>query len=188
MAGKATARRLTVLVLGGNAVSSGPLRIIQRPRAFGESKGEAGLKEYWEKLAKLAPAEVTGFYLTFRPLVVGSLTPEQIQKDTLAPWWPWIGVLLVIFVRCWATKGSKGWRPQWGAVAISTGAFILWVTTMGHYMAYLSDWRLLQDPRVAAIAAAVFTFLAPYLYPGDPPPKPGPSPQTSGGGPSAATP
>jgi hypothetical protein len=95
--------------------------------------------------------------------------------DTLAPWWPWIGVGLVVFVRIWATHGSPWWRAQWGAVAIATIAFILWVITMGHFMAYLSDWALLKDPRVSGILAAVFTFLAPYFYHGDPPPAPKPA-------------
>ena len=153
-------------------MANGPLRIFSRPRAFGEGDGEANLKEYWEKLARLAPSEVTGFYLTFRPMVIGSLTTDQIPQDSLAAWWPWIGVGLVLFVRAWATHGSSWWRAPWGAVAISTVAFILWVLTMGHHMAMLGDLAILKDPRVSGILAAVFTFVIPYFYPGAPPPKP----------------
>jgi hypothetical protein len=156
-------------------MADGPLRIVQQPRAFGEPTAEEKIKEYWQKLARIAPAEVTGFYLTFRPMVIGNLTADQIPKDFLAPWWPWICVGLVVFVRVWATHRDKWWRAQWKPVAIATIAFILWVITMGHYMAYLSDWVLLKDPRVSGILAAVFTFLAPYIYKGDPPPKPPPA-------------
>lgn len=155
-------------------MSIGPLRIIRQPRAFGAASDP--LKEYWNKLARLAPAEVTGFYLTFRPMIVGALTPQQIPKDSLAPLWPWIGIALVIFVRWWATRGEKWWQPQWGAIAISTIAFLLWTITMGHYVAYLSEWAFFKDPRVSGALAAVFTFLAPYLYKGDPPPAPQPQP------------
>jgi hypothetical protein len=139
------------------------------------------IKDYWEKLAMLAPSEVTGFYLTFRPMVVGKVD-EVAQKaaeaagkiadkapDALVQWWPWIGVALVIFVRAWATQGSSWRDAQWKAVTISAVAFVLWVLTMGHHIAYISDW---VDLRIAGILAAVFTFVIPYFYQGDPPPKP----------------
>ncbi len=127
-----------------------------------------------------APAEVTGFYLTFRPMVIGNLTSDQVPLDILAPWWPWICVVLVVFVRAWATRGASWRDPQWLAVAISTAAFILWVVTMGHYMAYLGDWSLMRDPRVSGILAALFTFVVPYFYRGDPPPKPSAAHQSAG--------
>jgi hypothetical protein len=153
-------------------MSYGPLRIVRQPYAFGAPTTEDKVKEYWQKLARIAPAEVTGFYLTFRPMVVGALSPQQIPTDVWAPWWPWLCVALVVFVRIWATKKDKWWEAQWPAVAVSTAAFILWVVSMGHYMAYLSDWTPLRDPRTSGICAAIFTFVAPYFYAGDPPPKP----------------
>jgi hypothetical protein len=146
---------------------AGPLRIIRRPTAFGATSPE--IQDYWKKLAMLAPSEVTGFYLTFRPMVVGKLTEEQIKTDALVQWWPWVGVALVVFVRAWATQNTSWRDAQWKAVAISTVAFMFWVLTMGHHMAYLSNWLNL---RVAGILAAVFTFVVPYFYQGDPPPRP----------------
>jgi hypothetical protein len=156
-------------------MSEGPLRILRRPRAFGETKNEALVREYWQKLALMAPSEVTGFYLTFRPLVIGNLTPDEIRTDALASWWPWIGVALVVLVRLWATHRGPWWKGQFGAVSIATVAFILWVITMGHYVAYLSDLTIIQDRRIPAVFAAVFTFIGPYFYKGDPPPAPKPS-------------
>jgi uncharacterized membrane protein YhaH (DUF805 family) len=151
---------------------AGPLRIVRHATAFGA--GSPGLKDYWEKLAKLAPSEVTGFYLTFRPMVVGKLTDEQIATDPLAQWWPWIGIALVVFVRAWATQNTSLRDAQWKAVGISAIAFILWVLTMGHHVAYVSNWI---DLRIAGILAAVFTFVIPYCYQGDPPQAPVPAPQ-----------
>lgn len=152
----------------------GALRIVRRPRALG-AQGEE-IQEYWERLARIAPSEVTGFYLTFRPLVVGDLSAEEIRSDILAPWWPWIGVALVLFVRVWATRGSPKWSSaQWLPVTVATLAFVLWVVTMGHYIAFLSDLAVLKDARVSAVLAAVFTFVVPYFYKGDPPPAPKPS-------------
>jgi hypothetical protein len=153
----------------------GPLRVYRKPGVYGDLTAEQKIKDYWEKLSRLAPAEVTGFYLTFRPMVIGSLAPDQVPRDTLAPWWPWICVGLVVLVRVWATHGATWRNVQWKAVAIATVAFILWVITMGHYMAYLSDWTLLRDPRISGILAAVFTFVVPHFYSGDPPPAPVPA-------------
>jgi hypothetical protein len=159
---------------------AGPLRIVRRPTAWG-ADGPPEIKDYWEKLAKLAPSEVTGFYLTFRPMVVGKLGEKELSADALAQWWPWMGVALVIFVRTWATRGDSWRDAQWKAVAISTIAFLLWVLTMGHHIAYLSSW---VDQRIAGILAAVFTFVIPYCYQGDPPPRPSPAAST---GTSAST-
>lgn len=158
-------------------MSQGPLRIIKWPKAYGDDapasvKIEAGIKDYFVKLASIAPATVTGFYLTFRPLVIGNLTPEQVRADWLAPWFPWICVALAVLVKIWETHRGKWWQGQWGAVGISTFAFLLWVISMGHYMAIIGDWNWLKDARVAPLLVGVFTFVLALLVKGDPPPKP----------------
>lgn len=112
--------------------------------------------------------------MTFRPIVVAKLTVQQVQEDTLARWYPWICVVLVVIVKLWATHRDVWWRGQWKAVTISTIAFILWVVTMGHYMAIIGDFNWLKDPRYSAVLAGVFTFVLPYIYKGDPPPAPKP--------------
>ena len=88
-------------------MSQGPLRIVRRPKAYGESTTEAKVKDYFVKLASMAPAEVTGFYLTFRPVVVGNLSAEQIRADWLARVYPWICVGLVVLVKLWATHNGR---------------------------------------------------------------------------------
>jgi hypothetical protein len=84
-------------------------------------------------------------------------------------------VALVVLVKLWATHDVRFWRGQWKAVLISTCAFILWVITMGHYMAIIGDWGWLKDSRYSVVLAGVFTFVLPYLYKGDPPPAPKPA-------------
>lgn len=168
-------------------MGTGPLRIVRRPKAYGAPTAETKIKDYFLKLASVAPAEVTGFYLTFRPVVVGTFTAQQIREDALARWYPWIAVVLVVFVKLWATHQDRWWRGQWKAVFISTFAFILWVVTMGHYMAIIGDWGWLKDPRYTAVLAGVFTFVLPYIYSGDPPPAPRPAARTEAQAPGSST-
>lgn len=158
-------------------MSDGPLRVIRWPKAYGEGaslgdKAQAEIKDYFVKLASIAPAAVTGFYLTFRPVVVGSLTADQVRADWLAPWFPWICVALAILVKTWETHRGQWWRGQPGPVAISTCAFLLWVISMGHYMAIIGDWNWLKDPRVAPVLVGLFTFVVTVFVKGDPPSKP----------------
>jgi hypothetical protein len=158
-------------------MSQGPLRIIRWPKAYGtdasvKDKVEDGIKDYFVKLASIAPTAVTGFYLTFRPMVIGNLTAEQVRADWLAGWYPWICVGLAIVVKTWETHQGEWWRGQWKAVAISTVAFMLWVISMGHYMAIIGDWAWLKDPRFATLLVGVFTFVITIFVKGDPPAKP----------------
>lgn len=153
-------------------MSQGPLRIVRTAKAMGEQTAQDRIQEQWKKLLSIAPAEVTGFYLTLRPAMVGNLTPEQVRADWLASWFPWICVVLAIAVKAWATHKDRWWKAQWGAVAISTCAFFLWVITMGHYMAVVGDWPLLKDTRLSLLATGLFTFLIPYFYKGDLPQRP----------------
>lgn len=166
-------------------MSAGPLRIIRQPAAYGATNPA---KEYWDKLARLAPTEVTAFYLALRPMVMANLKPDEVAKDTLAPWWPWIGLGLVLFVRWWGTRGEKWWKPQWGAIAIAMAAFLLWTITMGHYVAYLSEWAFIKDARVVGVIAGLFTFVVPYYYKPDAPPAPLPAPPAPPPVPPGATP
>lgn len=150
----------------------GPLRIVRWPRAMGAASSQDQISEYWQKLARMAPAEVTGFYLTFRAIAVGDLTKEQIASDHIAANWPWVGVVLVVLVKALATRRTASiFSAQRGAVAISSIAFVFWVLTMDHYISFVSAFA---DRRVSALGAALFTFVVPYFYKGDPPPRPEP--------------
>ena len=155
----------------------GPLRIVRRLRAFGDQK--AGVAEYFERLALMAPAEVTGFYLTFRPVVIGDKDPAT---DEFVLFWPVICLLLAIFVRAWATrKNSSLLSAQPVAVAVAALAFLFWVLAMGHQVSWLSSQWPFTDTRAATIGAAIFTFVIPYFYKGDPPPAPQPNPNPAPG-------
>lgn len=152
----------------------GPYRIVQQPRAFGtEPSASVKVKELFDRLSRMAPSEVTGIYLALYPTVVGNLTPAQVPKDWLASFWPWCCAVLVVIVKGAGTsKHFKLSTVQWGAVATSVFAFIFWVMTMGHYIAFLSDLPFLRDSRVHAVGAVLFTFVIPYFVKGDPPERP----------------
>ena len=161
----------------------GPLRIINKPSAFGggPKPAAAGIAKYSEKLALMAPSEVTAFYVSTHPFVVGNLTVAQLRGD-FAAWVPWICVGLVIVVKALGTRGKTGWSSvQLIPVAFATIAFVLWVLTMGHYMAILSDWSIVQNSRALGFIAALFTFGVPYFYKGSPPDRPEPAGGAQGG-------
>lgn len=152
----------------------GPLRIINRNAAYGGGQAPPtnGLAEYTKRLALMVPSEVTAFYVSMHPFVVGDLKPEQLRND-FAAWVPWICTLLVIIVKAAGTRDQRGWRSvQPVPVLFATVAFMLWVLTLGHYVAIISDWSMVQNSRAIGFIAALFTFGVPYFYRGDPPPKP----------------
>lgn len=155
-------------------MAEGPLRIVRRGRAYGA--GDATVEDYWKRLAAMAPAEVTGFYLTFHAFLISGRTPEQLSSDGLVSWWPWICFLLAILVRWWATRDGEDWRTgQPIPTAVAALAFVLWVLALGHNIAFISDLPIFADDRVPAILAAVATFVVPIFYKGDPPSRRGPS-------------
>jgi hypothetical protein len=109
-----------------------------------------------ERLVKLIPAEVVGLYLVGQ----GIVPPDQ--KAALVVW-SIVCLALVVLVRA-KTTGDRvnSISPQWGAVAVSTVSFVIWVYNMpGPFQVYH-----LAVPYLGSLAVLVWTFIVPFLYQG----------------------
>jgi hypothetical protein len=137
-----------------------PLRI-RRPSVVKARGGIAKdtptqIQSYMERLVKLIPAEVVGLYL------VGQGVVPPAEKVALVVW-SIICLGLVVLVRAKTTGDrANSISPQWGAIAVSTISFIIWVYTMpGPFQAYQ-----LAIPYLGSLAVLVWTFVVPFLYQG----------------------
>jgi hypothetical protein len=140
-----------------------PLRITRPPvvKAAIRKGGPAPdkptpIQGYMERLVKLIPAEVVGLYLVGQ----GIIPPNEKVAIVV---WSIVCLGLVVLVRA-KTTGDRvnSISPQWGAVAVSTISFIIWVYTMpGPFQAYH-----LAIPYLGALAVLVWTFIVPFLYQG----------------------
>jgi hypothetical protein len=115
------------------------------------------LNAYLERMLKMVPTEVIALYLAG----AGILTLPA-QRLMLAIW----AVFCLFCVALVRTLGSRdparNQGPQWPVVAISMGAFSIWVYSMGGPFAAYG----LVVPGLGSLLMLGFTFLAPYLYKG----------------------
>lgn len=125
------------------------------------------LKAYVERLVKLIPAEVVSLYVAGRALIQSSF-PQG--GDAAQPYW--IGwtlfcIVAVVLVRAWATSdAAQRLKPQWGAVAIATVSFVVWVYSLGDVFRAWPFWSELA----AGLLVLAWTFIAPWLVRTDPTP------------------
>jgi hypothetical protein len=114
------------------------------------------IQSYMERLVKLIPAEVVGLYLVGQ----GIIPPDQKIAIVV---WSIVCLGLVVLVRAKTTGDrTNSISPQWGAIAVSTISFIIWVYTMpGPFQAYQ-----LAIPYLGSLAVLVWTFVVPFLYQG----------------------
>jgi hypothetical protein len=125
------------------------------------------LKAYVERLVKLIPAEVVSLYVAGRALIQASF-PQG--GDAAQPYW--IGwtlfcLVAVVIVRAWATSDAAlRLKPQWGAVAIATVSFVVWVYSLGDVFRPWPVWSELA----AGLLVLAWTFIAPWLVRPDPTP------------------
>lgn len=137
-----------------------PLRIT-RP-AEGAKAAGAGRSDnfdsYLERLVKMVPAEVLSLYL------VGSGFIPKTESVALVVW---TGLCLVglLALRTYGTADRPSRKsPQWGAIAISSVAFVVWVYTLGGpFEAYG-----LHIPYVGSLLVLAMTFFSPIFYRGAP--------------------
>jgi len=137
------------------------------------------LQEYADRLVRLIPAEVIALYTAVRGFfeipkespgaaqqAASSIatSPDSTQIQLFLDWWPFICLLLVIFVRAWGTRSDMtNWRTvQWLAVFVAAVSFFLWVNVTG---ARFFGWQGLVQPLWAALGAT-WVFLVPYFYKG----------------------
>jgi hypothetical protein len=140
-----------------------PLRITRPPvvkaavRKGGTAREKATpIQSYMERLVKLIPAEVVGLYLVGQ----GIIPPNEKVAIVV---WSIVCLGLVVLVRAKTTGDrANSISPQWGAIAVSTISFIIWVYTMpGPCQAFH-----VAVPYLGSLAVLVWTFVVPFLYQG----------------------
>ena len=141
-----------------------PLRI-QRPATIVAQEGAGGsqLQQYVDRLIRLIPSEVIAVYQAVRGIVAAA-APNSADAQSLLPWLPVIGVLLVLFVRAWGTRAPSGALTsiQWPAVGIAMVSFIVLVISLGHPI-------IVQTPIATWIGSVIlilWIFFLPYFYEG----------------------
>lgn len=151
---EATAQQLSAAIVAQGVPPPSP------PQA-----GPTGAQQYLARVLKLIPAEVVSLYQGVRGIMETASAGGDADAKVWLLWLPWVGLLLVIFVRAWGTRDSTGsWRTvQWGAVAIAAVSFIVWVVSLGHPMACLE----FNKPWLGSVLLMVWPFLVPYFYKGD---------------------
>ncbi|KPL03179.1 MAG: hypothetical protein AMJ90_03885 [candidate division Zixibacteria bacterium SM23_73_2] len=146
---------------------SAPFRIV-RPHtgvkavAVDEVRGGAAgvlgtqedFKFYLDRLLKMIPAEVIGFYL------VGSGFISQDDPIMLIIWTA-VCLLGVVAVRAFGTADpEKHKSPDWVHIWISLAAFLIWIYTLGGFFKALN----VHNPKYGSLMVLAFTFFVPLLY------------------------
>jgi hypothetical protein len=137
---------------------SAPFRI-RRPDAgvmeVARGKSET-FKDYLERLIKMIPGEVVGLYL------IGSgFIPEGQGVALLV--WSIICLIGVVTVRVYGTTDAeKNLPPQWGAVLISSVAFVIWLYSLGGVFKLYG----LHVAYVGSLLVLAWTFFVPIFYKG----------------------
>ena len=120
------------------------------------SAGSEGFRSYLDRLLKMIPAEIVSLF------VVGSgVIPEDQALALVA--WTIICLAGVVFLRAYGTADPEERLPtDWTHVAISCGAYIIWVYSLGGpFKAY--D---LYVPYLGSLLVLGWTFVIPMVYQG----------------------
>ena len=139
---------------------SAPFRIRRSDvgaEAVSRESGEE-FKDYLERLMKMIPAEVVGLYL------IGSgIIPEGQRIGLLV--WSIVCLIAVVVVRAYGTADpEKNEAPQWSVVLISSGAFVIWLYSLGGPFEPFR-WHV---PYIGSLLVLAWTFFVPIFYKGTP--------------------
>ena len=138
---------------------SSVLRIVGSDRSIAELRSAPASDEYFNRLLKLIPSEVTAAYVCGTGII-----PAQAIVGSIV--WALFCLVLTVLIRRQLTLSGPGGPPQWKAVAISGVSFLLWV-----YMLDGPFQRMgIREPYIGSLAMIGWTTLVPLVYTGDPPP------------------
>jgi hypothetical protein len=130
---------------------------IQRPPEGVTKVARGDFDFYFQRLIKMIPGEALGLY------TVGvGVIPNDSGASQAA--WAFVCLIAVILIRIKETRNPKRHQPtQWPVVAIASGAFLIWVYTLGGPFAFYH----VHIPYVGSLLAIAYTFFVPLLYKGD---------------------
>ena len=131
-------------------------------------------KSYVERVVKLIPAEVVSVYLAGKAGIQAAFPPGatevsgRISQNAYWVGWTVFCLAAVVLVRMWATADPKnGVKPEWPAIGIATGSFVLWVYSMGDVFALASLWGRplgIWEPLLASLVVAGWALIIPIFY------------------------
>jgi hypothetical protein len=115
------------------------------------------LNFYVEKLLKMIPSEVIGLYL------VGSgVIPAKSPPEVLLVWSIVCFVIAILFRAMGTRDAARNKGPQWGVVAVSAAAYVIWLYSLGgSFKDYLGN---LYQPYVGSLLVLLWTVLVPMFY------------------------
>lgn len=138
---------------------SAPYRIVNPDsgvKKVSKRQPQEDFNSYLDRLTKMIPTPVIALYL------VGI---SQIPSDQAIGLVVWAVICLigVLVLMAYGTADSKKNKPSdWIHIAISSGAFLIWVYAMGGPFAAYN----LQVPWIGSLAVLAYTFFVPIFYKG----------------------
>lgn len=124
----------------------------QTPRTRTRGKSSS---EYFEKVAKLVPAELIAGYVALIGFV------PLIRNSNLHPWFFGASFLLClvltpIYLNSQAEKG----RPKRNHLVVSTVAFVFWA----YAVSGSTTWPAIHDPAIASILLVAFSLVSGRIH------------------------
>jgi hypothetical protein len=138
---------------------SAPYRIVNpdsRGKKVSKRQPQEDFNSYLDRLTKMIPTPVIALYL------VGI---SQIPSDQAIGLLVWAVICLigVIVLMAYGTADTKkNISSDWIHIAISSGAFVIWVYAMGGPFAAYN----LHIPWIGSLAVLAYTFFVPIFYKG----------------------
>jgi hypothetical protein len=138
---------------------SAPYRIVNpdsRGKKVPKRQPQEDFNSYLDRLTKMIPTPVIALYL------VGI---SQIPSDQAIGLLVWAVICLigVIVLMAYGTADTKkNISSDWIHIAISSGAFVIWVYAMGGPFAAYN----LHIPWIGSLAVLAYTFFVPIFYKG----------------------
>ena len=115
------------------------------------------IDNYYDKLLKYIPADVVAAWI-----VVSALITSASGIATATFLWIAFGIgVILTAVWTWKLTSLPGKTTAWTQIAISTGAFIVWVFALGGPFAFLSWYR----PLYGAFLMILYTLIVPLINP-----------------------
>jgi small-conductance mechanosensitive channel len=138
---------------------SAPYRIVNPDsgvKKVSKRQPQEDFNSYLDRLTKMIPTPVIALYL------VGISQIPADQRIALVVW-AVICLIGVIVLMVYGTADpKKNKSPDWIHIAISAGAFLIWVYAMGGPFAAYN----LQVPFIGSLAVLAYTFFVPIFYKG----------------------
>jgi fatty acid desaturase len=148
---------------------AGTLRVESQKASIGQTKvngeddqgndnGQSN-NPYLTRLTTLFPAEGLSLYGLAQGLFGGGSQDLAIASTII--------LVLLAFIRFYATRNQKTNKVQWGGIAIALISYVLWVFTVGGNFDFVNADPMKPDAKWATFGAAVWTIIVPLVYRGE---------------------